>query len=255
MPRCCRARAAAWPPPPWAYRCLGQTGWPRGLSPGRYQRRTSGVAGAAQGRRSAYCRQRTLVDCESRAMRPNPRATSRPSSDMAGREPVVGHADSLRAGRARRRRLRCIDARAGRRAIDVLGRRALVPERAGRRRAGPGTRRDDNRAGRRRPEVHRALRGLWTAFNARLQVGDQAGALAQLTSSLRSRFERVFQRLGTALSGAAAGLGSIQLIDQVDSLAEAAVLQNEDGVTRLYFRLLPSVDGQASASTSALASR
>jgi sugar lactone lactonase YvrE len=76
---------------------------------------------------------------------------------------------------------------------------------------------------------------LWTGFTARLQAGDQAGALAHLSPSLRSRFESVFQQLGAALPGIAAGLAPIQLIDQVGDLAEAAILQSEDGVTRLYF--------------------
>jgi hypothetical protein len=79
------------------------------------------------------------------------------------------------------------------------------------------------------------FQALWTGFKVSLQAGDQAGALAQLTPALRSRFERVFQQLGAALPGIAAGLSAVELIDQVGDLAEAAILQTEDGVTRLYF--------------------
>jgi hypothetical protein len=67
------------------------------------------------------------------------------------------------------------------------------------------------------------LQALWT------------GALAHLAPSLRSRFEPILQQLGAAVPGIATALGGVELIDQVDDLAEAAVLQAEDGVTRLYF--------------------
>jgi sugar lactone lactonase YvrE len=79
------------------------------------------------------------------------------------------------------------------------------------------------------------FQALWANFKARLQAGDQPGALAHLSSSLRSRFEPIFQQLGAALPGIAASLGAVELIDQVDDLAEAAILQAEDGTTRLYF--------------------
>ncbi len=79
------------------------------------------------------------------------------------------------------------------------------------------------------------FQALWAGFLARLQAADRTGALAHLTPSLRSRFEPVFQQLGPDLPVIAAGLGGIELIDQVGHLAEAAFLQAADGVTRLYF--------------------
>ncbi len=79
------------------------------------------------------------------------------------------------------------------------------------------------------------FQALWTAFKARLQAADQAGALAHLSPSLRSRFAPLFQQLGAALPGIATDLGAVELIDQVDDLAEVAIMQVEDGTTRLYF--------------------
>ena len=79
------------------------------------------------------------------------------------------------------------------------------------------------------------FQALWTGFTARLQAGDRTGALTHLTPALRSRFEPVFQQLGSELPVVAARLGGIELIDQVGHLAEAAILQTGDGVTRLYF--------------------
>ena len=79
------------------------------------------------------------------------------------------------------------------------------------------------------------FQALWAGFIARLQAGDEPGALARLAPALRSRLAPVFQQLGAALGTIAAGLGPVELIDQVDDLAEAALLQAEDGVTRLYF--------------------
>jgi sugar lactone lactonase YvrE len=76
---------------------------------------------------------------------------------------------------------------------------------------------------------------LWGGFKARLQAGDQTGALAHLAPALRSRFEPILKVLGPALPAIAAGFGPIELIDQVEDLAETAILQTEDGVTRLYF--------------------
>jgi hypothetical protein len=79
------------------------------------------------------------------------------------------------------------------------------------------------------------FQALWAGFKSKLQAGDQPGALAHLAPSLRSRFEPILQQLGAAVPGIATALGGVELIDQVDDLAEAAVLQAEDGVTRLYF--------------------
>jgi len=79
------------------------------------------------------------------------------------------------------------------------------------------------------------FQALWAGFRSKLQAGDQPGALAHLAPSLRSRFAPILQQLGVAVPGIATALGGVELIDQVDDLAEAAVLQAEDGVTRLYF--------------------
>jgi len=79
------------------------------------------------------------------------------------------------------------------------------------------------------------FQNLWSGFKARLQAGDQTGALAHLAPALRSRFEPILQQLGPALPAIATGFGPIELIDQIEDLAETAILQTEDGVARLYF--------------------
>lgn len=76
---------------------------------------------------------------------------------------------------------------------------------------------------------------LWADFTARLRAGDRAGALAHLSPRLQARFDTVIQQLGPDLSQIAGSLAAIELIDQVDNLAEAALVQVEDGVARLYF--------------------
>ena len=79
------------------------------------------------------------------------------------------------------------------------------------------------------------FQALWSGFKARLQAGERAGALSQLSPALRSRFEPIFGQLAADLPTIAAGLGSIELIDQVENLAETAIIQVEDGAPRLYF--------------------
>jgi sugar lactone lactonase YvrE len=76
---------------------------------------------------------------------------------------------------------------------------------------------------------------VWSSFKARLRAGDHAGALGHLAPALRSRFAPILQQLGGALPAIAADLGAIELIDQVEHLAEAAIVQVEDGTPRLYF--------------------
>jgi sugar lactone lactonase YvrE len=75
---------------------------------------------------------------------------------------------------------------------------------------------------------------LWAGFKARLLAGDSAGALSYLTPSLRARFQPIFQDLGAELPAVASALGEIHLIDTVDDLAEAAIVQVEDGAPFLY---------------------
>ena len=79
------------------------------------------------------------------------------------------------------------------------------------------------------------FQGLWTSLKSRLQAGDLQGALAHLAPSLRSRFETVFQQLGTALPAIATSLGNLEVVEQVGELAETVIVQQEDGVPMLYF--------------------
>jgi sugar lactone lactonase YvrE len=79
------------------------------------------------------------------------------------------------------------------------------------------------------------FQSLWAGFRARLQAADLPGALAYLSPALRGRLGPIFQQLTADLPIIATGLGSIELIDQVERLAEAALVQVEDGVSRLYF--------------------
>jgi sugar lactone lactonase YvrE len=79
------------------------------------------------------------------------------------------------------------------------------------------------------------FQALWAGFKARLLAADRPGALAYLSPALQARFAPVFQQLAADLPAIATGLGSIELVDQAENLAEAALLQIEDGATRLYF--------------------
>jgi hypothetical protein len=79
------------------------------------------------------------------------------------------------------------------------------------------------------------FQALWASFQARLQAGDIPGALAHLTPKLQARFRTIFQDLGTALPTIAAGLGDLEVLDQVGNLAETVILQAEEGAPMLYF--------------------
>jgi sugar lactone lactonase YvrE len=79
------------------------------------------------------------------------------------------------------------------------------------------------------------FQAVWSGFKARLQAGDRAGALSHLSPALQARFEPILQQLAADLPAIAAGFGAVELIDQVDTLAEAAIIQLEDGASRLYF--------------------
>jgi sugar lactone lactonase YvrE len=83
--------------------------------------------------------------------------------------------------------------------------------------------------------VSARFKSLWSSFTARLQAGDHAGALAHLTPGLRPQFTALFQLLAPDLPGIAAGFPSVELIDQVGDLAEAALVQLEQGTPILYF--------------------
>jgi hypothetical protein len=79
------------------------------------------------------------------------------------------------------------------------------------------------------------FQSLWSTFLTRLQTGDQVGALEHLTPGLRPQFATLFQRLGADLPSIAAAFSSIDLIDQVDDVAETALIQVEDSSAFLYF--------------------
>jgi sugar lactone lactonase YvrE len=76
---------------------------------------------------------------------------------------------------------------------------------------------------------------LWNGFRARLLAGDHTGALTYLSPGLRPRFQPIFQQLGADLPAVATALGPIELIDSLDDLAEAAIVQLENGSPFLYF--------------------
>ncbi|MGH2362872.1 MAG: hypothetical protein ACRDGM_20280, partial [bacterium] len=79
------------------------------------------------------------------------------------------------------------------------------------------------------------FQGLWTGLKARLQARDIPGAVAHLAPSLQPRFQAVFQQLGADVSAIAAAIGDIEVLEQVGDLAEAAIVQQENGTPFLYF--------------------
>jgi sugar lactone lactonase YvrE len=84
-------------------------------------------------------------------------------------------------------------------------------------------------------EVAARFAALWASFKASLQAGDHAGALAHLSPALGARFQPILQQLGQDLSVVASTLGPIELVDVVGDLAEAALVQVEQGSPFLYF--------------------
>jgi len=79
------------------------------------------------------------------------------------------------------------------------------------------------------------FQGLWTSLKARLGAGDVPGTLAHLAPNLQPRFQAVFQQLQTDLPVVAAGLGDLEVLEQVGDLAETAIVQQENGAPFLYF--------------------
>jgi len=79
------------------------------------------------------------------------------------------------------------------------------------------------------------FQSLWAAFKARLQASDIPGALTYLDPVIQPRFQTVFQQLGTSLPTIAAGLGDLQVVAQLDDIAETVLVQVESGVPRLHF--------------------
>ncbi len=79
------------------------------------------------------------------------------------------------------------------------------------------------------------FQGLWNGFKDRLVAGDTSGALSYLSPAIQSQFGQVFQALGSSLPTIAASLESLLVVEQVDNLAEAAVVRQEGGTSFLYF--------------------
>ena len=79
------------------------------------------------------------------------------------------------------------------------------------------------------------FQGLWEGLKDRLVAGDTPGALAHLSPAIQSHFGQVFQALGSNLPRIAAGLENLLVVEQVDDLAEAAVVRREGGTSFLYF--------------------
>jgi hypothetical protein len=79
------------------------------------------------------------------------------------------------------------------------------------------------------------FQGLWDTFKGHLLAGNTSAALAQVGPSLRPRFETVLQQLGADVGDVAAGFGTLRVLDQVGDLAEAVLIQADNGVTALHF--------------------
>ncbi len=79
------------------------------------------------------------------------------------------------------------------------------------------------------------FRAIWSSFTARLRAGDVAGALGFLAPPLRSRLEHVFVQLGADLPAIVAGLGALQVTEQLGDLAEGVLVQGEAAGPALHF--------------------
>ncbi|MGH7207862.1 MAG: hypothetical protein ACREIL_00610, partial [Nitrospiraceae bacterium] len=75
----------------------------------------------------------------------------------------------------------------------------------------------------------------WNSLKDRLQAGDLPGALAHFAPDVQAGFQGIFQRLAQDLPTIAAGLGQLEVVEQVGSLAEAILVQQESGVPVLHF--------------------
>jgi sugar lactone lactonase YvrE len=76
---------------------------------------------------------------------------------------------------------------------------------------------------------------VWAGLTGRLRAGDVDGALTYLAPAIHARFRRVFEALGPVLPAVAAGFGQLEVLEQVGDIAEAAIVQVENGVPMLYF--------------------
>src|SRR5262249_51743247 len=76
---------------------------------------------------------------------------------------------------------------------------------------------------------------LWNSFKARLVGGDVTGALTYLSPAIQPDFEELFRSLGSDLPAIASSLESLSVVEQLDDLAEAAVVRQEDDTPFVYF--------------------
>lgn len=79
------------------------------------------------------------------------------------------------------------------------------------------------------------FRALWAGFKDRVAAGDVPGATRLLLPPLAQRMEVVLQELGPDAGAVAGALGDLEVLEQSSDLAEAVVLQQEDGRASLYF--------------------
>ena len=83
--------------------------------------------------------------------------------------------------------------------------------------------------------VRTRFQGVWTSLKDRLLAGDIEGALNHLAPAIRPRFETVFRQLGADLPTIAAGFGDIEVLEQLDDIAETLIVQQENNSPMLYF--------------------
>jgi hypothetical protein len=76
---------------------------------------------------------------------------------------------------------------------------------------------------------------LWNSFKARLVAGDVTGALTYLSPAIQPDFDELFRSLGPDLPAIASSLENLSVVEQLDDLAEAAVVRQEDDTPFLYF--------------------
>jgi sugar lactone lactonase YvrE len=83
--------------------------------------------------------------------------------------------------------------------------------------------------------VNTRFQNLWSGFKARLGAGDIPGGLAYLSPTIQSQFGQVFQTLGSSLGTIAASLEDLVVVEQLNDLAEAAIVRREGDTSFLYF--------------------
>src|SRR4030095_10523537 len=76
---------------------------------------------------------------------------------------------------------------------------------------------------------------LWNRCKPRLFAGDVTGALTYLSPAIQPDFDELFRSLGPDLPAIASSLENLSVVEQLDDLAEAAVVRQEDDTPFLYF--------------------